>query len=142
MSGFSRFVSKINFLRSGSLADSFVRSSSAIPLCIVQSNSMCIVQQHFHCRGTRAILLCKKESYMFNFVNVFLLASSCSTVVKNTFCEPQKSFFASLRAVPTYWACPAGRPGVGYYPGDSNSMQGQKSVSICYRHVVASAALA
>jgi hypothetical protein len=40
------------------------------------------------------------------------------------------------------WACPAGRPGVGYYPGDSNSMQGQKSVSICYRQVVASATLA
>ena len=72
---------------------------------------MCIVQQHFHSRGTRAILLCKKESYMFNFVNVFLLASSCSTVVKNTFCEPQKLFFAALRA--KYGANPYAGHGTG-----------------------------
>ena len=75
-----------------------------------------------------------------NFNFEFLLASSCSNVVKNTFCEPQKSFFAALRAVPAYWAFPAGRPG---YSGDSNFMiVGQKSVSISSRQVVAVATLA
>jgi hypothetical protein len=67
---------------------------------------------------------------MFYFVNVFLLASSCSNVVKNTFCEPQKSF--SQRTVqcqptgPTRQAGPitpeirvrVSRPGGGAGPGE------------------------